>query len=182
MESALAWIGQIAAWLGRFIPRREILDTTEGAIKYKGGAEPIFCGPGIHWWWPWTSTWVVYPMARQTDRLETQTMESKDGKTFLASGTITYEVTDLMKLVPRTHSPATATVDIAMTVLHRVCCKLDWADLQEKQRRDTIKTDLRNAAQDALGDFGIDVVMLKLNSLARCRVLKISQSTSAEEN
>jgi regulator of protease activity HflC (stomatin/prohibitin superfamily) len=198
MESALAWIGQIAAWLGRFIPRREILDTTEGAIKYSGFVLPLwlrsrcrgfdgtfrvtFHSAGIHWWWPWTSSWVVYPMARQTDRLETQTMESKDGRTFLASGTLTYEVVDLMKLVPRTHSPATTTIDIAMTAVHDVCCELDWVTLQEKQRKGTLKTALRNEAQKQLAEYGISVIKLQLNTLAKCRVLKISQSTAAEEN
>src|SRR5690242_3070472 len=95
MDSALAWIGQIAEWLGQFIPRRVVLDTTEGAIKYVKGANPVFCGPGIHWWWPWTTCWTLFPTARQTVSIETQTLVSLDHKTFIASGTLTYCVVDL---------------------------------------------------------------------------------------
>lgn len=194
MTDAFAWIGQIAEWVGQWIPRRMILDTTEGAVKYTGFFLPArlrrfkddmrvtICKAGIHWYWPASSSWVPYPIARQTDRLETQTMETSDGKTFLVSGTLTYRVRDLAMLVPQNHSPVTATIDVAMTALHDVCCAMTWEALQDEQRRGTLKTKLRNAAQRDLEDIGVEVLRLKLNSLARCRVLKISQSTSSEEN
>ena len=109
-------------------------------------------------------------------------MESKDGKTFLASGTLTYRVKDLMKLLPENHSPVTATIDVAMAAMHDVCCSFTWEELQEMQRKGTLKTRLKNAAQRDLEEIGIEVLRLKLNSLARCRVLKISQSNASEEN
>jgi regulator of protease activity HflC (stomatin/prohibitin superfamily) len=182
VDSAFAWIGQITEWLGRFIPRRMILDTTEAAIKYKHGAEPVLCGPGVWWYWPWSSTWVAYPTARQTDRLETQTMQTSDGKTFIVSGTLTHEVSDLTLLIPRTHSPMTTIVDIAMAAVHDVLCEMTWEELQAEQRRGTIKTKLRNEAQKQLHDYGIKVIKLQLNSIAPARVLKVCQSVSNEEN
>lgn len=182
MDNALAWVGKIADWIGEWIPRRVILDTTEGAIKFIGGKRVVVCAPGVHMYWPLRTTFIKYPTARQTDRLETQTIESKDGKTFMVSGTITYQVDDLALLIPCTHNAATATIDIAMTAVHDVCCLFDWETLQKEQRAGTLKTKLRNAAQKDLSELGIKVLMLKLNSLARCRVLKISQSTSSEEN
>lgn len=182
MDSALAWIGWTAEWFGKFIPRREILDTTEGAIKYVRGNRPKVCGPGLHWWWPWTTTWVGYPTARQTDRLETQTIESMDGKTFLVSAMITYRVVDIAALITTTHLPTAAVRDMAMAAIHDVLCEYDWAELQEAQRKGTIKTKLRNEAQKQLKDYGIDVLKVQLNTLSRCRVYKISQSTASEEN
>lgn len=200
MESALAWIGQIASWIGQWIPRWSILDTTEGAVKYRGYLCPfavrralsrnafvgemkvLACGPGIHFWWPANSTFIIYPIARQTDRLETQTMETSDGKTFLISGTLTYSVDDLMMLIPTTHSAMRTVIDIAMTAVHEVCCDMTWDELQLEQRKGTLKTKLKNAAQRQLTEYGVKVIKLQLNSNARCRVLKISQSTASEEN
>ncbi len=182
MDSALAWVGQIATWIGAFIPRWAILDTTEGACKFVGGKKVVLCLPGVHFWWPARTVFRTYPTAQQTDRLESQTMESKDGKTFIAAGTITYRVDDLTQLLPVVHSPTTAVIDIAMTALHDVCCSLEWAELQEAQRKGTLKTRLRAAAQKDLADLGIRVMVLKLNTLARCRILKIHQATSSEEN
>lgn len=181
METAFAWIGQIASWIGAFFPRWNILDTTEGAIKYVKG-KPKFCGPGqIHWYWPVTTTWVVYPMARQTDRLETQTIETTDGKTFIVAGTITYSVQDLAALVTTTHSPATTVIELAASAVHDICCDYSWDELQAKQRKGTLKTELKNEAQKQLKDYGVTVIKLQLTSLARARVFKVSQSTANEE-
>lgn len=181
METAFAWIGQIASWIGAFVPRWVILDTTEAAVKYVKGV-PQLCGPGqIHWFWPVTTSWVTYPIARQTDRLETQTMETKDGKTFIVAGTITYSVTDLMALVPTTHSPSATVIELAASAVHDICCDYDWDELQAKQRKGTLKTELKNEAQKQLADYGVKVIKLQLTSLARARVFKVSQSTSNEE-
>ena len=83
MDQAFAFIGRIADWLGQWIPRWQILDPTQGAIKYVGGKRIVECKAGIHFWWPARTTFQEYPTARQTDRLEMQTMESKDGKTYM---------------------------------------------------------------------------------------------------
>jgi regulator of protease activity HflC (stomatin/prohibitin superfamily) len=182
VEGALAWIGAIAEWFGRFIPRRVILDTTQGAIKYKRGSQIVVCGPGLHWYWPWSSTFVDHPTARQTDRLETQVQESKDGKTFIVGAMITYTVEDLEKFVTNIHSPLTTVVDIAMTAVHDVCADFNWEDLQAEQRRGTLKTKLKNEAQKQLQELGLRVIKFQLTSLARCRVLKVSQSVANEEN
>lgn len=182
MDQALAWVGKIAEWLGAFIPRWVILDTTESAIKFVGGKRIVVCGPGIHFWWPARTTIRSYPIARQTDRLESQTMETSDGKTFLVAGTITYRVDDIGLLVPFVHSCMTAVTDIAMLALHSVCCSLTWNELQQEQRKGTLGTKLRNAAQKDLAELGIKVLTLRLNTLAKCRVIKVSQSTSTEEN
>lgn len=194
IEGAFAWVGQIAEWVGQFFPRRVILDTTEGAVKYSGFVLPqrwrryegefrvTVHEAGIHWWWPYTSKWIDYPTARQTDRLETQTMETVDGKTFMISGTITYCVVDLMKLLPVVHLATRNTMDLAMAALHDVCCEMTWEELQSEQRRGTLKTKLKNSAAKQLEEYGIKVIKFQLNSVARCRVIKVSQSTSTEEN
>ncbi len=182
MGEAFAWIGQVFEWLGRFIPRKIVLDTTEAAIKFKHGNEVVYCPPGVHWYWPWTTNWSVYPIVNQTDRLETQTMETVDGRTFIVSGTLTYSIDDLRLLVPCVHNAATAVIDIAMTAVHDVCCDMTWETLQLEQRKGTLKTKLRNEAQRQLVEYGVRVIRLKLNTLARGRVLKVSQSVSQEEN
>lgn len=181
MEAALAWIGQIASWIGQWIPRWTILNTTRGAIKYVGGKRVVYCGPGIHFWWPARTQFDDYPIVRQTDKLETQTLESKDGVTFIVSAMVTYSVTNLAALLPTTHNPMVAVNDISMAAVHDVLCEYDWAELQAAQRRGTVKTRLRNEAQRQLESYGIEVIKLQLNTLARCRVIKVSQSTFSEE-
>lgn len=182
MDNAFAWLRDIAEWLGRFVPKWVVLDTTEGAIKYVRGKNVHVCGPGVHFFWPCTTTFIPYPIARQTDRLETQTMETADGITFMVSATLTHEIEDLGLLVPRTHSPSTTIVDLAMAAVHEVLKAWTWGDLNEPKRQRPLKTELKNAAQDQLKEYGVKVHKLQLNSLVRCRAYKISQSTASEEN
>lgn len=181
MESALAWIGHIAEWFGQFIPRRVVLDTTEGAVHFRHGKDPIYRAPGIHWWWPWNSKFSIFPIVRQTVSIETQTMVSLDKKTFIASGTLTYSVTDLLVLLTTTHDADTAVAEIASTTLSDVLPSMDWDKLLDEQRKGTIKTKLKNGAQKELDEYGVKVIRFKLNTLAPCRVLKVSQSTASEE-
>lgn len=183
LDNAFAWLQSITDWLGRFIPRWVVVNPTEGACKYVRGSRVVVCGPGIHWYWPVVTEWQDYPTARQTDRLEAQTMETRDGVTFLVSGTLTYEVFDLGKLLPCVHNPATMTIDIAMAAVHDVLCSMTWADLRvEQQHASKLKTRLKNSAQSQLEEYGIRVIKLQLNTLAKCRVLKVSQSIAQEEN
>jgi hypothetical protein len=181
LDSALGWIGTIAEWVGRWVPRWVILDTTEAAIKYVKG-RPVLCPGGqIHWYWPATTTWHEYPTARQTVRLETQTMESTDGKTFIVSGIITFEVKDLFALMTTTYSPDGTVQELAASAVHDICCEFTWEELQAEQRKATLKTKLRNEAQKQLRGYGVEVLKLQLTSLARARAYKVSQSTSSEE-
>jgi hypothetical protein len=182
MGAAFEWIGLIAQWIGAFIPRWVILDTTEGAVKYVRG-KPKFCAPGgVYWYWPVMTLWQQYPMARQTDRLECQTIESKDGKTFIVAGTITYMVVDLLALLTTTHSATTNTRELAASAVHDICCDYDYADVQVKNQKGTLKTELKNEAQRQLAEYGIKVLKVQVTSLARARVYKISQSTANEES
>lgn len=109
-------------------------------------------------------------------------METKDGVTFIVAGTITYRVPDLMALVPTTHSPAATVLELAATAVHDTCCDYEWVELQEAQRRGTLKTVLRKDAQKQLGEYGIEVIKVQLTSLARTRAFKLFQSTANDEN
>ena len=180
LDSAFGWIGQIVEWFGKFIPRWEVLNTTYGAIKYKYGKNPVFCGPGIHWYWPAVSQWDTFPIARQTTSLPTQTIVTADDKVVAISGLIVYSVEDLMKLLPTTYQPDQAIGEITLTAVHGVCCRLTWATLTDEQRRGTLETKLRRAAQNMLDDYGVRVIRVQLTDLAPARVFKLINTTSID--
>lgn len=182
MNEALAWVGWIAEWIGKFIPRWEILDLTEGAVKFVRGKRPVYCGPGIHWYWPLLTFWQKYPIARQADRLQTQTIVTKDDKVIVVGGMVVYSVSDLLVLLTTAHSAATTIRDITLTSIHDVVCKMTWDELKDEQRRSTLDTKLKNATQKQLDDYGVKVVKVMLTDMAPARVLKLMQSTSQEEN
>lgn len=181
MESALAWVGQIAAWIGQWIPRWVILDPTMGAVKYVRGQRVIPLSAGIHFYWPVTTTMETYPVARQADDLRSQTIVTTDDKTVVVGGMIVYRVPEPVKLLPTTFRPQQAIKDIALTCIHDVCCRMSWADLKKGQQKGTLDTKLRNEARYQLEEYGVEVIKVQLTDLAPARVYKVMQSTSQDE-
>lgn len=188
MDSALAWIGQIAEWIGRFIPRLVIVPSTMGAVKFKGhffGAESMtheVCGPGPHFYWPWITEWDTYPTAPQTDDLRSQIITTADGKTIAVGGMVTYDVVDVLRLLTSRYGAMKAISDICLTAIHDECCRMTWDELRGEQAKGTLATKLKNRAARALSPLGVNVTKLQLTDLAPARVLKIIQSVGKDED
>lgn len=192
MDGALAWIGQIAQWIGSFVPTWRVLDTTEGAVKFEGFLLPALlrrykeplkittCGPGVHWFWPAFTSFQQYPTAIQTDDLPTQTMETADNVSIIVGGMVTYSVPRIEQLLTATHSGYKMIQVLTLAAIHDVCCGMTWADLQSEQRRGTLDTKLRNAAQKLLTIYGVKIEACMLTDLARARVYRLINSSQAD--
>ncbi len=176
MDSALAWIGQIAAWVGQFFPRWVILDTTMGMVKYPWG-RPVACPPGgIYWYWPVTTTIKEVPVVRQADDLRTQTVVTADDKVILVGGMLVSEITDLVTFVATSYDGPTTIMEMGMAAIHDVCCKLTWEELKAMQRKGTLDTRLKNAAKDQLTEYGVNVLKVMLTDMAPTKALRLVQS------
>lgn len=181
MDSALAWIGQVAEWIGQWVPRWVILAPTRGGVKYVRGREVHILGPGIHFYWPVMTELATYPVARQADDLRSQTLVTTDDKTIVVGGMVVYCVRDLSRLLPTTYQPEQAIKDITLTSIHNVCCRMSWAELKDEQRKGTLDTKLKNAAKRQLEDYGVEVLKVQLTDLAPAQIYRVMQSTSKDE-
>lgn len=197
LDSALGWIGQIAEWIGKWIPRWVNIEPTEGGLKYEsfflprklrvrwggfdGDQRITYCGPGMHWYWPVTSQIPTWPIVLQTDNLPSQTIETLDGKGITIGGMVTYTVTDLLKLATMTHSSMKLIQVLALATIHAECCKLNWDDLREKQRKRTLNTLLRNGLQKELNQYGVKIDDCMLTDLVRTKAFRLIQSTQQDE-
>jgi regulator of protease activity HflC (stomatin/prohibitin superfamily) len=197
MGTALDWIGQIAAWIGQWIPRWRIVAPTEAAVKAEGFFLPRSlrvrfrgfdgdmrltpCGPGLHWYWPATTLMDTYPTKFQSDNLPSQTFETADDKTITVGGVVSYTVIDIIKAITGTHS-AMKTIQVhTLAAIHEVCCRMTLDELNTEQRRGTLKTKLRNQAQTPLAEFGVKIEDCRLTDKARSRALRLIQSTQQDD-
>src|SRR5882672_841138 len=174
MESALAWVGQVAEWFGQFIPRVRNIRCTHRGVKFKRG-RLLLCQPGLTIYWPLTTDYFDYPVVRQAEELREQTLMTTDDKTIVVGGMLVHDILDLEKLL-MTFQPVQTIKDLALTAVHDVCCRLSLAELKEGQRRGTLDTKLKNEAQRVLDDYGVRVQKLMLTDLAPCRVLRVVQN------
>ena len=178
MDSALAWIGQLAQWFGQFFPRWTIVIPQRRGIKYVRGRKVVVCEPGIHWFWPVTTLWQDWPVMRQGVSLPSQTMVTVDDKTIEASGMLIYSVSDIETFMLRSYSPDHLVQEIALTAIHDVCCSMTWDELKGEQRKGTLDTKLKNAAKAQLKDYGVEVVKCMLTTLGPSRILKLVQASA----
>lgn len=177
MDSALAWVGQIAEWIGRFIPRWEIINTTQSGIKWVKGKDVVTLPPGVHWYWPATTELIVHPVARQAIDLRPQTLETKDGITILAGGLVSYEIEDIEMLLAHTYDPDNTVRDICLPAIHDVLHAMTWEEITTAPR---LSLRLKNEVQRELKDYGVKVLQAKLTDLAKCPVLRLINSTNMD--
>jgi regulator of protease activity HflC (stomatin/prohibitin superfamily) len=164
MESALAWIGQIADWCGQFIPRWQIVPATHKGLKFVRGSEMKPLDPGIHFWWPATTILQMYPSARQTLDLRTQTLMTTDGKVVAVGGMVTYRVEDIQALLGKTWDADQTIKDICAGVISEVVRECSWADIQTP----AFTKELRHLMRLRLKPFGVRVMRATLTDLAPC--------------
>lgn len=180
MENALAWIGQIADWIGRFVPRWVILDTTQGAVKFVRGKRPVALGPGIHWYWPATTELREWAIARQSLNLPAQTITTRDSKVIAVGGLLIFKVSDVLTLLAKNWDADRSIRDVAAGVVHEVCSQSEWGELQMAKNDGSLNRELRRVMRKRLRPFGVQVLGATLTDFAPCRVLKVIQSTSQD--
>lgn len=193
LESALGWIGQIAGWIEQWIPHWFICPPNRGYVKFEGFflprrlrrcKEPMrltFCGAGLHWYWPATTSIDHYPIAFQTDNLPSQSFETEDGFSITVGGSVSYTIPDLVKLFSSSYGPEKTIAVHTLTAIHRVCCSMKLEKLKEEQRRGTLNTKLRLAAQKSLTAFGVQVEQCSLTDLTKSRAIRLIQSTQQDD-
>lgn len=179
MEGALGWISAIAEWVGQFIPRWVVVPTTHGAVKFVSGQRVVKLGPGVHFYWPAVTVFVLHPIAEQTTDLPAQTITTGDGRSVLVRGMVAYAIDDLEMLIANNFDPDDSIRDIVAGVIHDVCAQYEtWGDFYEaaRDRRKLPRTLLAEAAS-ALRPYGVKVLRVSLLDVAVCRVYRVVAAT-----
>lgn len=173
MDSAFAWIQQLTEWLGRFVPRWVVLESTQAAVKFVYGRTIVTQREGVVWWWPVVTSISVYPVARQAHDLRAQTIVTKDDKCYAVGGLIVYEIADVEKIVAHTYDPDDTIRDVALTAIHDACIQHDSTSLMDAARSGKLDREMRAEAKKQLDAYGVRVIRMTLTDLAPCRVLRI---------
>jgi regulator of protease activity HflC (stomatin/prohibitin superfamily) len=173
---AFSWIGQVVGWFGQFIPRWQIINANQGAVKFKNGSEIIPLGPGIHWWFPATSNLTIYPTARQTVDLRTQLLVTTDEKTVAVGGMVTYRVSNIEDLIGRTFDADQTVRDICGGVISEIVRDAAWPDLQTPE----FQKELTRLMRKRLRPFGVHAMKATLTDCAPVLGVKLFQSTGQD--
>jgi regulator of protease activity HflC (stomatin/prohibitin superfamily) len=180
MGEAFAWVGAVVEWLGAFIPRWFIVKVTHRAVKFVRGSRVVVCKPGIHWVWPVTTLYTIYPVVRQSINLKSQTISTMDNKSVLVSGLVVFEIDDIEAILTRTWEPDQTIADVALAAVKDVCTQFSWDELRVGDANGSLDRELRREMKKVLDTYGAKVLKVTLTDLAPVRVLKLVQATTTD--
>ena len=184
MDTALGWIGQIAAWIGQFFPRWATLHPATAALKVIGwsfrpsrrACRVVVQRSGIVWWWPVVTALNIHPVVRQANNLPTQTIVTTDHKTYIIGCMIVYDVTDIEQLLTNTWDADDTVKDIAATAAHAAAGSYSEEELLTVARSGQLDKEMKSIAHAQLRNYGVRVVKMQLTDLAPCHVLRLMNS------
>ena len=171
MDAAFAWLGQIAEWLGSFIPRIKIVRSTHGGVRFRNGKDAIEIKPGVIIYWPIVTEVDIIPVARQTHNLPSQSLLTKDGKTVVVGGVVVYSIKDVVACMARNWDISDTLNDITMLAIAQVITSHTLEYLQTNQTGEVLKQ-LTSATRKKLRSYGVKVHRTALTDFSTCMVIK----------
>jgi len=183
MTSAFAWIGQLAEWIGQWIPQVKHLECTEIGVTVTRGTRVKVLRPGLRLIWPFWTNYYARPANIQTISLPTKSLTTSDGKTVVAGVMVRYEFdrspVAVHKALIDTDSVEDSLGDEVMGVLCAFVTGKTFAELQED--RTAINRSLTGRLDTQLSRYGVNVLRAQLTDFSSCITLNHTGSSLRAE-
>ncbi len=168
------WISDIARWFGKFMPRWELLEPTDGGLRFSYGGRVKELIPGnIYWWWPIRSTVTTIPVKRQTLTFG-QRLTTSDGVSVQMSTVIVFIVNDVTKALLETADFDDTVGEIAQKVTIRPVMSRKFDEiLKDIADSNRMRNEVTSNARSMLTPYGVEVLDGYVCDFTKTRVLSI---------
>ncbi len=166
------WLNSVMTWVGKLIPRYEVMNTTECGVAFRRG-RPIVVEPGRgYWWWPAWTEMVTRPFVRQTLKLPFQALTPFcSTEAWLVRAIVVYEVRDIEAAICKTEDIEEAIEDLCMaSVKDAICSRSTQKFIEDRAKVD--KAILRSL-RSKMTTLGILVRNVYLTDCVPARVLRL---------
>ena len=144
-----------------------IVNPWEQAIRVRFGKTQRLLKPGIHFKLPMFDSVYVQSIRRRVASLDTQTVQTADGRMVIAGGCIAYEIGDISALYSTLHHPEDSLIRDAMIALAR--------EIRARDSRNCIAHAIEQAALGRLqfAQYGVNLLELYLTDFAFARTYRL---------
>ncbi len=150
-----SWLSDIFNGILKFVPRPVIVRATHRGVAWRFGCYISEMLPGWRWVWPLITDWVIIVVARQTNKMPVQTIETKDGHSVSIGMYIVYQINDVILAIGEKNWDVDTTVnDISQGGLVETCSKFDYIDLRNNLTT-TVTKSLTDQCKKDLKTYGI---------------------------
>lgn len=168
METAFGWIGKFMEWVGAFFPRWEVVPMTHGGVSFVRGKNVKVIKPGLYWYWPIWTDFIITPVVRQTLDLPDQTLTTADAQPITISAIIVYDILDVEKALTVQYDLEDTIHDICQVAVRRYTVTRTFEDLRAGDERE-----LKEEVRKQLTKYGVGVREASINNLAVTKVITL---------
>jgi len=176
VDKAFGWLGEIFQTLLRIIPWLVIVPATHRGVAFVRGFKVKEWPPGLHWYWPVVTTYKLLIVVRQTVRIQSKVIMTKDLKTVTVGSLVTYHINDVV-------AAGVNVADLASDVIERSQAAILIA--VSKHTVESIQTDrlafnreLTDRVSEVLNGYGVEVHQAQLTEFAPCTALAINSNSA----
>lgn len=165
------WLNDIFEWFWELFPRLELLNPTEGGVKFKPGAKTVLLKPGhLYWYWPVTTEVHTLSIKRQTIMVE-QVLTTFDGIAVIVKTVIAYVIDDVEKALVETTDFDDTISEIGQKGTVKAIAKRRYEDILDGMvESNDLRNEVTQGARSALHPFGVRVIDAFVSSFAETKV------------
>ena len=172
MEQVFGWIGQIFQTLLRFLPWLVIVPATSAGVAFVHGRRIKEWQPGLHWYWPLVTTYKIMMTVRQTQRIQSKVVMTKDLRTVTAGALVTYVIDDIVAALAKVADLPSDIIERSQGAIFAVISECTLEEIQAD--RLGFNARLTESLSAVLNGYGVHVLQAQLTEFAPCRALAIN--------
>lgn len=168
-----SWLSDIFNGILKFIPRPVIVRATHGGVAWRFGKYIREMKPGWRWIWPLITDFEIIVIARQTNKMPVQTIETKDEHSVSIGMFIVYRINDVISAIGEKNWDTDTTVnDISQGGLVETCSKFNYTELRDELTT-TVAKNLTDQCKRNLKKYGILVESCSFYTFSKTKVQTI---------
>jgi regulator of protease activity HflC (stomatin/prohibitin superfamily) len=172
VDKAFGWIGEIFQALLKVLPWLVIVPATHGGVAFVRGHRVKEWKPGLHWYWPLVTTHKLMATVRQTQRIQSKIVMTKDMQTVTVGALVTYVVDDIVSALAKI-------ADLPSDIMERsqgaILAEVSERTLEEIQcNRIAFNAGLTDRVGNVLNGYGVQILQAQLTEFAPCTAYAIN--------
>ena len=153
-EKALPWV---------------IIDPYEQGVVLRLGRFVRSVGPGAHWRIPFIDTVLYENVVPKVERLQSQSIQTADGKSATVRLTATYRIWDIEAALLQVDDVTASTLDAIMGRAAPLLARSTWDEITDP----AFSLLLTAECAEAVEEFGVEIIRVQLSDLTTARTFRL---------
>ena len=156
---AFDFLNRFFTWFGDLVPEWNLLQPTEGGVKFRPGKKVELLAPGeIYWWWPATTDIATIKTKRQTLTFG-QRLTTKDDISVQLDTVIAFTIYDVVMALVETKDFEDTVGEIAQKLTIRPIMSRTFEEIREDMgESNNMRNEITKGAKKLLTEYGLDVL------------------------